>query len=118
MTMTRSRFLRIIKISLFVLIVLVVAGYATWRSLSYARGPGIKVFQPLSGVSLNTKTVDVVGRAERVSSLTVNGNPISIDETGNFKETIAVFPGVNIITLSATDQFGRKGSEQIQILGL
>ena len=95
-----------------------VTSYAVWRSLPYARGPVIKVFQPLPGISLNAKTVDIVGRADRVNSLTINGNPISVDEAGNFKDTIAVFTGMNIITLGATDQFGRSESEQIEILGL
>ena len=100
------------------MIVVTIVGYATWRSLSYARGPSIRVFQPLPGISLNTKTIEIIGRAERINSLTLNGNPISIDEQGNFKETVAVFAGVNIITLGATDQFGRARSETIEIFGL
>ena len=118
MKLTRTRFLRFLKISVSTLAIALIVGYVVARSLPYARGPIIQVFQPLPGTPLTAQTVDVVGRAERVNSLTLNGNQISLDEQGNFKETITVFHGVNIITLGATDQFGRSESDQIEVLGL
>jgi hypothetical protein len=116
--MTRTKYIRILKISLSTLAILFIAGYALSRSLPYARGPAITVFQPVSGASTNARTVEVVGRAERVISVTLNGNQISIDEQGNFKETIGVFRGLNVITVQATDRFGRIGSEEIRVLGI
>jgi len=118
MRITRTRFIRIIKIVAAAIVVLAIVCFIVWRSLPYARGPVIEVFQPLSGSTVSDKTVDVVGRADRVSSLTINGDQISMDEKGNFQEKIAVFQGVNMITLGATDQFGRATKTTVEILGL
>ena len=43
-------------------------------------------------------------------------NVEALDEKGNFKENLVVFPGVNIITLDAKDQFGRATEKQIEVV--
>lgn len=115
--MTRSRFIRLLRLIAIIVVAAILVGYAIWRSFAYARGPVINVFQPISGSTVSSTTMEIVGRADRVSSLTLDGNPISIDEAGNFSETIAVFAGTNMITLDATDQFGRSVEKMIEVVG-
>jgi hypothetical protein len=61
-------------------------------------------------------TTHIIGRVERANTITLNGKAITIDEQGNFDETIIVFPGTNILTLVARDQFERSVREQIQVV--
>ncbi len=117
MALTRTKFQRILKIALALLVVCVIAGFAVYRSLPYARGPQIIVFTPLDGTTAASSTVDVVGRGVRINSLSLNGLSLSVDESGNFKKTVIAFPGLNFITLQATDQFGRSVTKQIRIYG-
>jgi len=105
------------RIAAATIVVAVIVIYAIYRSLPYVSGPSIKVFQPLSGSTIASTTMTLIGRADRVSSLTMNGNPIQVDESGNFKETLIVFPGVNIISFDATDRFKRNAHLEIEILG-
>jgi hypothetical protein len=114
--MTRTQLIRNLKIGIIVLAALIIASYGAWRSLDYARGPVITVFQPIDGSMIASSTAEIIGRADRVNDLTINGRPISLDEQGNFKETLIVFPGVNIITLDAKDQFGRSTEKQIEVV--
>ena len=114
--MTRTQYIRYIKIGIIAIAVLIIVSYGAWRSLDYARGPAITIFQPVNGSTAASSTIDILGRADRVNSLTINGSPISLDESGNFKETLIVFPGVNMITLSAKDQFGRATEKQIELV--
>jgi hypothetical protein len=109
--------LRTIRVSGAVLICAVIIGYISWRSLPYAQGPRIDVFEPVDGSAVAGPTIDVVGQAERVVSLTLNGSPISVNEQGSFKETLIVFPGVNTLTLRAADQFGRGTEARLEIFG-
>ena len=118
MPLTRTTFLRLIKISSGILIVILIATYALWRSLNYARGPHIIVTSPLDGSSVSASTTIIRGRVERSNDISLNGKAITIDEQGNFSETIIVFPGTNIITLEVRDQFKRSVREQIRVLGL
>jgi len=115
MAMTRTESIRILRTSVIVLVALAIIGYAIWRSLDYARGPAIVISAPENGSTILSSTTDVIGRADRVNSLSVNGKAISLDERGNFKETLIVFPGLNLITIDASDQFGRRTEKQLEI---
>ena len=114
--MTRTQFIRGIKIGGITVAAMLIIGYGAWRSFNYARGPAIEVFQPKDGSAISASTIEVIGRADRVNSLSVNGMSVSLDEKGNFRENLVVFPGVNIITLDAKDQFGRATEKQIEVV--
>ncbi len=115
MPFTRTTFIRIAKITASAVLILVIVAYALWRSLAYARGPHITILEPLDGASISAPTAFIRGSVERSNNVTLNGKAISIDEQGNFTETLIVFPGVNIITFEASDQFGRSVETRIQL---
>jgi len=100
----------------FVLAIIIIA-YAISRTLDYARGPMIQVFWPVDGESATSSVITVKGRALRVNKLTLNGDPVSTDEQGDWSQAIIIFPGLNKLTLSADDQFGRNTKIRIDILG-
>ena len=105
--MTRTSLLRLLKIGASVLLVLIVAGYSIWRSSDYARGPRITISEPADWSSIQASTTPIKGIVERAHIVTMNGKSVSIDEAGNFNEIILVFPGTNLVTFIAKDQFGR-----------
>lgn len=115
MIMTRTRFRKLIRLGVFALAAAVVAGYAAWRSLAYVLGPEILINEPVDGASVASSTTEIIGRAWRVSSLYLNGRPITMDQEGHFNQTIIVFPGVNFLTVSATDRFGRSAGKTVEI---
>lgn len=97
--------------------VFIVVAYAVWRSFPYASGPRIEIFQPIDGSTATSPTVTVIGRALRVSSVTMNGRDISLTENGDFNETLVVFPGMNFISFQAKDRFGRVIDKNLEIFG-
>jgi hypothetical protein len=117
MALTRTNIIRLLKFGGIAVFAMCIIAYAIWRSLNYARGPVIHVVEPLSGASVSSQTVSVRGQALRVSNLSLNGMPVSVDEQGNFDEQIIVFPGINKLTLSANDQFGRSTQTELDVLG-
>jgi len=117
MTFTRTTMVRIMRITGISILSALIIAYAIWRSLNYARGPEIDVALPMNGASISSPTVTINGRALRVNSLSLNGRPITVDQQGNFSETLIVFPGMNVITLSAQDQFGRNTQKELEIVG-
>lgn len=117
MNLTRTSLIRLLRIGLIVIAIAVIIGYALWRSSSYARGPVITIFEPANGSAAASPTITIKGRADRVNSLTLNGQPISLDEQGDFVETIIVFPGLNKLTFTAQDQFGRSTETNLDIVG-
>ena len=117
MPLTRTTLLRIIKISTGVLLALLVIGYAIWGSLNYARGPAIEISSPANNSAVNSNVAVITGRADRVNSLSLNGDPISMDEQGNFSQTVVIFPGMNKLTFVAHDQFKRTAVKELDLVG-
>jgi|SRR3989344_2432697 len=117
MSFTRTSFIRSVKILTAITIGCIIIGYATWRSLNYVRGPSIEIFEPINGSAIENRTTIIRGQSKRVNNLTLNGNPVFIDEESNFHETIIVFPGVNRITITGEDRFKRQTSTLLEIVG-
>jgi hypothetical protein len=118
MQFTRTTTLKLIKILGFGVVAVVIIAYAIWRSLNYARGPEIKIFEPANGSGTASSTIVIRGQSVRTNYLTLNGNPISVDQQGSFSERIVIFPGLNRIELKASDQFDRNTNIQLEIVGL
>jgi len=118
MNLNRTATLRLIRYSLVALGCLLITLYALSRSLNYIHGPTINIFQPINGSAVASSTVTIIGQALRVNSLSLNGKDVFIDEAGNFKETLLIFHGLNEITLSAKDQFGRSTNKQLELVGV
>ena len=116
--MQRTKTIKLIKICIIILILVTIGGYATWRSLDYARGPRITIIEPLDGSVIMASTTTIVAHVERVKDVTLNGKSVSIDENGTLHEILIIFPGMNIITLTAHDQFNRDVRIQIRIVGM
>jgi hypothetical protein len=117
MPLTRTTTLRLIKIAIIVFIAIIIIIYAISRSLNYTRGPKIDISEPTNGAVTASTTIDIVGQVERAHTLTINGSAVPIDEQGHFKQTIAIFPGINRPTLKATDQFDRTTETDLVIVG-
>ncbi|MFA6295668.1 MAG: hypothetical protein WC666_04645 [Candidatus Paceibacterota bacterium] len=118
MQLTRTTILRIIKLSGALMLTGIIIAYAIWRSLDYARGPEIKIFWPTNGETATSSIITITGQVLRVNKLTLNGNPITTDEQGNWNQDIFIFQGLNKLTLSAQDQFGRNTQASLDIYGI
>jgi len=105
-----------IKILLGVLFIAVIFGYTYFQSTFLADGPQFTFIEPSSGTIVEDSLVEIKGVVSRVSDISLNGNPIFIDEEGNFSEIILLSHGQNIITLEAQDKFERKITEVLELI--
>ncbi len=117
MQLTRTAAIRSLRFATGILLAGVIVAYSIWRSLNYARGPHILLYEPNNGSSIAASTVTIRGKAERVNALFVNGQSIAMDERGGFSDTVIIFPGMNIVYISADDQFGRKTETELDLIG-
>jgi hypothetical protein len=108
---------KIAKIVVIGFVVSFIIGYILWRSFDFARGPEIHIKSPEQGFIVSASTTEISGLIERAVNLYINGKATTIDEKGNFSETLIVFRGDNIITLEARDQFERSIKKELRIFG-
>ena len=98
-----KKILQIASLSVFFLLIII---YGFFRSESLIFGVKIKNVNIVDGAKISNGVMEVKGNAKNATDLTLNGREISIDQEGNFSETIALLPGYNIINVTAKDKFG------------
>ena len=70
--------------------------------------PSLTVTAPADNSTTTASSISVTGTANDATALgvTVNGDPVSLDEGGAFSTTIPLDEGANVITVVATDAAG------------
>ena len=104
-------------ISLILLVVLGVAliGYGLFEARKLIEGPVITIEYPRDGSATSSAAVVIAGVAENISFLSINDAPAYTDETGHFAETLSPPAGYTVVTVAATDRFGRRSSKSVTI---
>jgi hypothetical protein len=92
-------------IILFVFFILIIF-YAIFVSKDLIFGVKIKNVSLIDGATVTDSVMKVTGNAKNAVKLILDGREISVDQQGNFNETIALLPGYNIINIRAQDKFG------------
>ena len=87
-------------------------GYGCVKAIPVLAGPDIRITSPSMHASLPDGFLTIEGRAVHTQTLTLNGAPFLIDEKGHFATTLLLPRGGAILTLTATDRFGRQVSER------
>ena len=93
--------------SLIGVVLLVFAAYGLVKAWPLIAGPTLSIASPQNYASFPDGIVTVSGVADRIALLTLDGTPVLHDQNGSFSTTLTFPRGGSILTLSATDQFGR-----------
>ena len=107
---------KIIKISSVSVLFLFIIIYAFFRSKDLIFGGKIKNVNIVNGSKITTDTINITGTAKNAIDLTLNGREISVDQQGNFNETIAPLPGYNVIDIKAQDKFGHVDEKNYKLI--
>jgi hypothetical protein len=87
------------------ILLILVAGYGLIKAWPLLSGPSIHFHKDVPGAVPGVVTIS--GRAPHTETLTLNGGILLIDEDGNFEKTLTLPQGGAILSLTATDRFGR-----------
>ncbi|HEY4494628.1 MAG TPA: hypothetical protein VJC02_00825 [Candidatus Paceibacterota bacterium] len=114
--MNRQGIRKILKIFIFGLFLFVIVGYAIFASHDFILGPTISISEPKNGDIFYEPSVTIKGVAKRIRVITLNDREFTIDEEGNFKETVLLSPGYNIFKLFLEDKFGRSREYRLELI--
>lgn len=107
---------KILKMSLITIFFVLIIIYAFYRSKDLIFGVKIKNVNITDNQTINESVTKITGIAKNAINLSLNGKEISIDQAGNFNETIALLPGYNIINLKALDKFGKSDEKNYKLI--
>ena len=106
----------IMKVFIISVFVLAIVGYGLFQANKLISGPQISIASPSSGATVSDGAVDISGVAKNIAAISLDDRPIFIDESGNFKEKLMLYPGYNIITLKAQDKFGAVIEKKVDLI--
>ena|SRR3990167_2041295 len=87
--------------------------YALFEARGQVFGPAIEI--GLYDTVVHDSFIEISGKAERISKLSMNGYDIPVTENGEFSEAYILAPGYNRIVFDANDTYGRKVSKTLEI---
>lgn len=107
---------KLIKIGGLAIFFTFIIVYAFFRSKNLIFGVHIKDVNIVNGTTYTEQVVNITGNAKNAIKLSLNGREISINQEGDFDETIALFPGYNVVTIEAQDKFGNSDEEIYKLI--
>lgn len=89
------------------ILVLGFMGYLLAQYQSFAAAPLISLSEPSDNLRVTSGTVQVTGRTDRDAKLRINGQEVSLTESGAFSVSVTLPDGTTELTLSAENKLGK-----------
>lgn len=105
-----------IRILVPLLLVLVILGYAYFRTRDLVEGAEITIYEPKNYSAFTDSEFQLKGKITNSSAVFVNDRKIFLDIQGNFNEKLLLLPGYNIITLRTEDKFKRETERKLELV--
>jgi hypothetical protein len=113
MNQDAKKLLKIVLVSVFFFLILV---FVFFNSRDLIFGVKIKNVNIVDNLKVSDNIVKITGKAMNAIKLILNGREISIDQKGNFDETIALLPGYNLVEIIAQDKFGNRDEKNYKLI--
>lgn len=105
-----------VKIVVSLLILSAIIGYGLFQSNRLIEGPTITLTTPQDGSTVHNPLLTISGNAQDSAYLTLDGNKIYTNEKGDFTQKLLAAPGYTILSVTATDKYGRESTHLIHIV--
>jgi cytoskeletal protein RodZ len=98
---------QMVTASVISIAVLLVVGYLFIQYQSFTGPPLLEITSPQDNIKVNNNEVTLVGKTWEDSVLKVNGETVQLSPGGTFSLPVGLNPGVNIITVTSANRFGK-----------
>jgi len=107
---------RQVETVLIVILLFLALSYGIFRAYPLLTGPSIKILNLIDGSTVANTTFQISGIATRAKEITLQGKPITIDNKGNFTETLVATYPYTILVLVATDKYGAVETKTLRVI--
>jgi len=107
---------KLLKIIFGVIVGIAIIFYAVYQARNLIRGPILEITEPQNGETFSTPLIDISGQIKNISFIYLNDRQIFTTPEGNFSEKLLLSLGYNIMTLRATDKFGRETRKILELV--
>ncbi len=107
---------RLIKISLAAIAVLLLLTYLGFEINNIFSPPPLDISSPSDNLITDKSTIEVIGQTEKEVKIKINDQEVQIDTEGNFRESVSLKTGLNVIKISAAKKRGRENIIYRQVI--
>jgi cytoskeletal protein RodZ len=99
---------------LSVIVLLFFIGYLVFQYRDAFLNPPLEITSPKEGTILSSQ-IKVTGKTDPNSTIYIDKDAVTVDQSGNFEKVINVFPGKVTITVKAVNKFSKETERKVQI---
>lgn len=92
----------------FVLAVLIFTLYLFFQYTSVVSAPNLEIYTPQDDITTTASVIEISGKTEKETTVSVDGQLVPIDEVGNFNYQIKLQDGQNFIEIVASKRLSPK----------
>ena len=107
---------RLIEISLVAIAVLLLLTYLGFEINNIFSPPPLDISSPSDNLVTDKSTIEVIGQTEKEVKIKINDQEVQIDTEGNFRESVSLKTGLNVIKISAAKKRGRENIIYRQVI--
>lgn len=89
--------------------------YGGIKLIPYLSGPSVEIYSPEDNGTIASSTFSVSGRVLRAKTISLQGKAINVDTEGYFNETLVSYSPYTILTLEATDKYGKTVEKRLTL---
>lgn len=106
---------KILQVGSLILLFTVLGVYSYHKTRDALFGVDLVVTGITNGETTTEELVTLDGVAAHTRLLSVNGQPISVDQQGKFRYSLLLQPGYNIVTIHTEDKFGKQKDKVFEV---
>ncbi len=91
-----------------VIMLLLFFAYLIFSYFNFAGAPALSVTNPKNNTVVSADEIEVKGNVDPQATLTINNQGVNTLENGNFDLKVPLSPGLNTLTITATNKFKRQ----------
>lgn len=93
----------------------VILGYLGFQYSRFVSPPDLEVDRPKEEETLLSKSIVVSGRTDTDANVTVNNQPVIVDQEGNFETTVEVTENTDKLVIKAVSRSGKETTVERKI---
>ena len=82
---------------------------------NFVSTPRLIIIKPIEGSAIQESSTHVVGVAEKDALVTINDQPVLVNEKGEFSEDVGLKDGLNVINVKAKNKFSKETTQSVSV---
>ena len=83
-------------------------GYLIYSYFRFAGAPTLTVVSPIKNAVVHEDQIEVTGKTNPDATIVINNQSVGVNENGSFDTKISLTPGLNTVTIVASNKFKRQ----------